>query len=358
MKLLFIFILLTGVFFNSTNTYIRLLDIALWLSIPFLVLIIQSSKIPCREQEWISLFLLFYFFFFMSYLLNIDTLSFDISGPAVEKLTPFLFIPSMAVWFMYKDKSLRLNDPSIVGLFYILLTSALIFEALYRGVVYPEFFMDYDNRQAAKTVGWFSTTNVTGQIIALFISISWFLKFKNKEIIQTILLLILITTMARASIIALFVGYALYQIFYIKSKFMIIVTAALLFYVALENPLNIFKDGSLLSKFDFIYRVLDIIRNSDLKNILFGYGASYSAVVNLLDVSGWSPHLPILKAFLYYGVFGVLFYFFTFLYIYYHNKTMLLPLLIFAILSMAGAPIFWPTLFVGLIILSINQKSI
>tara|TARA_B100000900_G_C20138846_1_gene537086 strand:+ start:174 stop:500 length:327 start_codon:yes stop_codon:yes gene_type:complete len=91
--------------------------------------------------------------------------------------------------------------------------------------------------------------------------------------------------------------------------------------------------------------------NAEPYDLLFGFGSSFEYIVTLLGVNGWSAHAPILKSFLYYGLFGVLFFILYLFQIFLAEKKMFFPILFFLICGLAGAPIFWPTLFTGYVLL-------
>ena len=45
-----------------------------------------------------------------------------------------------------------------------------------------------------------------------------------------------------------------------------------------------------------------------VSRLFFGFGESFSTVNSILNVNDWSPHLLLLKAFLYFGIAGVVLY--------------------------------------------------
>ena len=77
--------------------------------------------------------------------------------------------------------------------------------------------------------------------------------------------------------------------------------------ISIFNPYDILHDGSLKSKFDFLLQTKKIAETTSLSQLIFGFGASFGSVANLLNVNGWSPQLPFLKAFFYLGIPGLSF---------------------------------------------------
>jgi hypothetical protein len=124
------------------------------------------------------------------------------------------------------------------------------------------------------------------------------------------------------------------------------------------DPFNFRDDGSLLSKILFLESVYNILTSASWSEWLFGFGASYEVIVARVDVDGLSPHIPFLKAILYFGLIGLLLYLITHIYVIYKDKDMTIPVIVFFILSLAGSPIFWPTLSVGLIVLIISKQNL
>ena len=154
--------------------------------------------------------------------------------------------------------------------------------------------------------------------------------------------------MARAAIISYVITVSFYLIIsshkffrFIAFLFLIVVINV----VASINPYNILNDGSLKSKFDFLFQTKEIAETATFKQLLFGFGASLNSVASILDVNGWSPHLPILKAFFYFGIVGFLLYGFSLLICLMLGGTKFIwPLMVNQVAAMAGGPMYSTTL--------------
>jgi hypothetical protein len=173
---------------------------------------------------------------------------------------------------------------------------------------------------------------------------------------MSIILILLITSMARAAIVSLIIVWIIYLISrsnYLFKAIFIVSGVFLLSFVFYD--FGLINDGSFLSKIEFISATRLIIENSSLTQLFFGFGMSYESITSVLGVQGWSPHIPFLKAFLYYGFFGLVYYIGTIYLIYKFNNKILLPMTAYLILSLAGAPIFFPGLLSNLIIISKNE---
>jgi hypothetical protein len=354
---LFLISLLSGTFYNVQNSVVRILLILLWGMIPILLLFIKKNNLfnyrVLLKEYMYTFFILF--LLLISFIANIDTLNLEVSGPRAEKITPFLYI--FYVFSLMSFYSIKQDiSKKFLTYFFISVLFVLFLDMIVRYLIAPQYFLNYNTRHEAKTIGFFSTTNVNGQIIAFLIALSWQIKFQYKKILQIMLSIILITTMARAAIVSLIVMYGMNYLIYTKgllSKFLSIILVVFIAILFIVDPMNFQHDGSLLSKIQFFESTYNLILNGTWYKILFGYGASYEAITSALDVNGWSPHVSVLKAFLYYGLFGVFIFVSIIIRFYYENKKMLIPLLIFLLFSLAGAPIFWPTLGVGVILLKI-----
>ncbi len=358
---LYLFSLLAGTIYNVQNALIRISLILLWGMIPVVILLINKKintnyKNILKEHSY-SFFILF--LLMVSYLANIDTLKLEFSGPSAEKITPFLYIFhvfSLMAFFSLKNNFSR----KFITYFMLSVVIVLVLDMFVRYMIAPQYFLNYHTRHEAKTIGFFSTTNVNGQIIAFLIALSWQINFQYKKFIQFILFIVLITTMARSAIVSLIVMYGINYLVYKKGVFskiisILLVTGVIILFIV--DPMNFRNDGSLLSKLQFFSATYNLILNGTWYQIIFGYGASYEAITSALDVNGWSPHVSILKAFLYYGLLGVFIFISMLIRFYYEDNRMLIPLMTFILFSMAGAPIFWPTLSVGLIILKIYTQA-
>jgi len=352
--------LVSGTIYNVDNSIVRMFLILSWAFVPILFLFKYNSQTIGRNGiRELNYSLIILFLLFLSFLANIDTLSFEFSGPNVEKLTPFLYFFHVTTLFYFLQLNSNKINGKFVTYFMISILVILLFDMIVRYIQAPQYFLNYNTRHEAKTIGFFATTNVNGQIIAFFIVMSWGIKFKFKKIIQFLLIGILITTMARSAIVAIIAVYGLQYILYSKGfiartiSIILIIGIVLLFVI---DPMNFQNDGSLLSKIQFFNATYSLILTGSIGDIIFGYGASYEVIITALNVKGWSPHVSILKAFLYYGLFGVFIFIFILIHFVKKNNKMLLPVITFSIFSLAGAPIFWPTLSVGLILLMVYDN--
>lgn len=360
-RIILILLLFFGFVNNFRFQFLRIPCILIWVLVPT-IYIFFTKKYHYINKKLVYSYIIPYFVLTIILLFpiiyNINDFKLEFSGASVEKitafLTPFACTSFILLSSISKSESNYHNKSISIGV--ILILMFFIFEALYRYFVAPDLFLNYFNRHPAKTIGLLSTTNVNGQVLTLlFISIL-IVPFKRKILILTIIFILLITSMARSAMAALLIGLLLFLIsksnFIIKSIFIVLgvfIFSYLLFDVGLS------KDGSLLSKIEFISATKSIVEESGLSQLIFGYGMSYKSIINTLGVQGWSPHLPILKAFLYYGVFGFIYYIGTMYLLYRFNKKILLPLISFSILSLAGAPLFFPGLLSTLIILNKNE---
>ncbi len=350
-------VLLSSIFFNASNPLIRLFILSVWAFLPLYHLLATQkyNKLSVTKNE---MFLLIYGIFWtnvfiFSTLKNIDSFAINFQKANVESYTPFLFI--FQTFIIIHFSKLKINDPSNF-LYYFFLTITLIFslDLFYRYFLEPDCFLNYWCRTDAKKVGFFSTTNVTGMLLGYLIIASTYLNFAKRRLFMIILFLILITTMARAAIISTLVVLFLRYLSIrnpIRTTFILLSFLTPIYIYFLYDPLNLVTDGSLLSKIDFFSSTYNIVMNAEPYDLLFGFGSSFEYIVTLLGVNGWSAHAPILKSFLYYGLFGVLFFILYLFQIFLAEKKMFFPILFFLICGLAGAPIFWPTLFTGYVLL-------
>lgn len=288
-------------------------------------------------------------FLFFSILINSNTFSLNISGPQGEIFAAivgfsFIFYLEMA----RNKKTHEVNFSHFLKYFLLCYLGILLCDLLLRYVQEPACFLNYFCRKEAKTVGFFSTTNVTGVNIAtILVTLLVIKQAQNFKFTFFLLHLILLSTMARAAIVAYIVVLLLYFIFRFNLfiKFIVIISSVfLIIMISVYNPQNILSDGSLLSKIDFLNKTLILAKNAEMTELIFGYGASFDSVATVLNVNGWSPHLPFLKAFFYFGIFGVVFYILTLIVpLYAVGAQFTWPLLVNQIAALAGGPMYSPT---------------
>ena len=356
-------VLLTSICFNASNPLLRLFILFLWAFLPiFHILSTQRfNKFSLTKNEmylliygifWINLFI-------FSTLRNFDSFSINFEAANVESYTPFLFIFQTLIIIHFNR--IKINDTSIfLYHFFLLITIIFSLDLIYRYFLEPECFMNYWCRTEAKRVGFFSTTNVTGMLLGFLIIASTYLSFPKKRFLIFILFLILITTMARAAIISTLLVLFLRNISIrkpIKTTLILLSFVIPTYIYFLYDPFNLSTDGSLFSKFNFFSSTFNIVQNAGVLDLLFGFGTSFEYIVRLLGVNGWSPHAPILKSLLYYGLFGVIFFILYLVQIYLAERKMFLPILFFLVCGLAGAPIFWPTLFSGYVLIVLNKAN-
>lgn len=358
-SLLFI-VLIAGTLYNLDNSIARLFSILIWACLPFIILLLsireKVSTIIIIEIKY-ALFIIF--LLLCSFLINMDTLSFGIAGSEVEKMTPFLYISFVIIFLVFLQLDTRPINPKFITYFFLLVLFILLLDMIVRYIQSPSLFLNNSHRQSAKNLGFFNNTNIVGQIIAFLLILSWQIKFQFKKIVQIVLSFILFSTMARsaiASVIIIFmISFLLKDSGLIKRIFSFLIFFLLVLVIFID-PMNFQNDGSLLSKISFFESSYNIILDGNLINFLFGYASSLKEVTLLLNVDGHSPHIALIKAFLYYGLVGICIFFFILIHFIKLHKNMFYPVSVYFLFSLAGAPIFWPTLSVGLIILMIYDN--
>lgn len=347
---LFIFIVLCY-FYNFQNTYLRLIFITLWAFVSIYIALAPTKKLSFNFMI-VSLFYTSYFL--MVFVLRSSDLGLSISGAQVEMLTVFLF----PVYFLIFGNYNNIDSFTIINKVIWALLILFLIDVGFRYYLDPHCFMNYQCRYAAKTIGFFSTTNVTGACIVLLILTIIQINVSFKKSAITLLVLILISTMARAAIAGLFVG-VLYHLAtnYRNSKFFVFCFSLIIMYIFiyLIINLNVFQDGSLLSKLEFIQNTNLVLKSADVLQILFGFGSSYASIVEVLGVNNWSPHIPFLKAFLYFGIVGVAMYLFPILWMIKLDRKMITVVVGYGCFSLAGAPIVFPALVGSLLILKAKK---
>lgn len=353
---LIILYIILGFCNNLQNNVLRIIAISIWIFIPIFVII--TSKVIKISKRYYLTFLAYsvsMFLLFMSILVNIDSFKIELNGPTVEKMTPFLGFFTLPFFFLLNDMKWNDNRTHIYKAIVLTLVF-FIFEMFYRLSIAPNLFINYFDRQAAKTIGLMATTNVNGQALAMLFSALLIIRIPRKKTLLIIISFLLITSMARSAIVAVLISIILYSFLKLKkfSKYLII-SSIIAF--AILDPLNFANDGSLLSKIEFIRNTILIVQNSNLSQILFGYGLNYEKVISTLGVENWSPHIPFLKAYLYFGILGLINYLASILFLIYLDKRILFPLITYFIFSLAGSPIFWPGLFSTFLILFFDEKN-
>ena len=97
-KGLFVLWLMSLTVFNSSIFGIRIFLILYSVGYPFLYLLSKSSMMVKKEFLMIIGFSLYWTLYFsLWFVINIESISFDISGPNVEMFTPFLYLTNVFI---------------------------------------------------------------------------------------------------------------------------------------------------------------------------------------------------------------------------------------------------------------------
>ena len=355
-----VLLLLSMTIYNSQITYLRLFFVLYFFFVPIIYIWFHRSAIKAPYQFRVILFfsIIFSLYILFSFFRNFDTFTLTLSGPMVELLTPLLILSAPFIFIFLTHQSSDVLNKSIFIFIYLLLF-VLILDVILRYFINPDCFMNYSCRKEAKIIGLFSTTNVIGTFL-LYIIFS--LKRKHFSFPKKLFLIILFTAMSRAAIVTFFLISVLKTIvrvsFFLKFNiFVILVLSAFIVYQ--YNPLGLINDGSLLSKFDFISSALSTLETSEIQNILFGFGASFESVTKVVGVDGYSPHSPFLKAYFYFGLTGLFFYFLLNLYFLIIDMRFFFFVILSSFINgIAGAPIYNPTIWVAFAIFLSYKKGL
>lgn len=351
-ELLLVIFIVLSFSYNYQISAIRAISMALWMIIPLVLFI----NIKCLSRK-LHFFLVIYLFYLVSILISMlyrsSLLEFEISGPNVEQWTIILVIGHFFI-LLYANSIGKYNKvgdySNIITKAYIVIVFVFILDLLARYYINPSCFMNYSCRYEAKTIGFYSTSNVSGQSLSALILSALFLNFRFKKTIVLCLSVILITTMARAAIVSttVFMILALVNYIFRKNKAVLIVgysavfSSLLLFFIL--DPLGFRQDGSALSKLEFFTATYNVILSGSYYDFLFGYGGSYEQIVSLINVNGWSPHATILKSILYYGLVGIILYIYMYVSILKVDLKAFYAISAYYLLGLTGAPIYWPGL--------------
>ena len=351
-KILFIVWLLSLTLYNSTHTFVRLFCVLYFTAYPFFLLFLVKKLFVYKRQFLLFFFsFLWFFYFIIWFVINIKNISFDLSGPNVEMFTPILFMVNVFALPIINNLRSDFIKSSVFYFinFYVLF---LLIECFLRYILEPVCFLNYSCRFEAKTVGYFSTTNALAT--SLIVVLTSLIISKANHLRKLFFYLILFTSMARAAIISQVLNHLYYIIINSSRKLKYFLLLLILFSISslmYLDPLGLMSDGSLLSKLDFINSAYNRVYNSSLEQLTFGYGSNFQSIVAVVGVNDWSPHLPFLKAFFYFGFIGLFLYFFSFISILYLEKKIWVVCLTYFICSLAGAPIYFPTFLVSYVIL-------
>jgi hypothetical protein len=351
-------LLLLSVVYNTQMSPLRVSYILLFLLFGVILMATKSRYNIRRSHYHIRLSATLWISYIVYWVAqNYDNLAVNLQGANVEMLTPILFVSLIYIIPLIDNYDHRRLNKCVTQFVnsYVLY---LLFDVLYRLYLEPGCFLNYTCRFAAKTVGLFSTTNALAS--SLVVVIIALIMFGRKFKVQiAILMIIMITTMARAAIVGFIIGLAVYLFTKLSKKIKIFYTFILLLTILLLiyfDPLAFRGDGSMLSKIDFIIAALALAKSYDMNTLIFGFGTTFDKIVEVLGVNGWSPHLPILKSFLYFGIIGASLYVYHIISLVRLAPGASFAVLGFIVLSLAGAPIFFPS-FIALFAI-LKAKSI
>ena len=346
-QILLVVFLMCCSLYNTQIFWLRIIITGLIPIIPILLAVIQPSM-RLRKSIFHYMFasILWSGYFVFWVIMQAPQLELNLSGANVEMLTPALFVSSVLALPVIANVSPS-TLKNAIKIFFSLLLATLLLDILFRWYLEPECFLNYTCRKPAKTVGFFSTTNALAtSFVPIVLSVAAINQLPlGKRILA---LLVLISTMARAALVSYFLvgsfGRAL-KINGLRKWFFILFLTCIIVALFHFDPFSFRGDGSGSSKIDFFAGTISLASSMDSVDIIFGVGASFDAVTEALGVNGWSPHAPILKAFLYFGMCGLALYVYSIFGVLKLHEKMWLPLASFVLLSLAGAPIFFPTFF-------------
>ena len=354
-------LLLSMTVYNSQIVLLRIFFVLIFSITPIFFAIQFKNNLKKNEFNYLVLwsFLCFIYVIYslISILINSNTFSLSLVGPSAEFLTPFLIFSSPFIYSILSSSSEYVLKQS-VKVFFVLLIFYLLIDLVMRYLQEPDCFMNYSCRQEAKTVGLFSTTNVIGTfVLYIFFALDRF----KLPFLKYFLVIILFTGMARASIVTLIFIMMIKPIFNSNMIFKILSILLVMAFstaVYLINPLGLFDDGSLLSKFDFLNAAFLSAQNATFLELFFGFGASFERITEVLSVQGYSPHAPYLKAYFYFGLIGVILYITLNAFFLIKNFNFFFLIILASLINgFAGAPIYNPTIWVTFALYLIYSRS-
>ena len=341
-------LLILMMIYNFQQSALRLVAVVLIILLPFLLL--SGGRLTRLFAVYMALSIASMAYLVFSILGNVSTFELDISGASAEIFSAFVGVSLLPVMYLLRTDLLRnVGRERVFKYFISVYLVVLCADVVVRYGLEPQCFLNYSCRHEAKTVGFFSTTNVTGMNVAtLLMAIIASGHAGGNRLLASLLAVILVTTMARAAIISFITVFVIYRLvasaFLTKALIGVLVFSGF-YYLAADNFYGILTDGSLLSKFDFVSSAYVLGHNASLSQLLFGFGSSFSEVVAILNVNGWSPHLPLLKAFLYFGTIGVGLYLLSMLVLLkFGGRGFFWALLVNQVAAMAGGPMYSPSL--------------
>lgn len=351
--------LLCSAAYNAQVTVVRLVMILLLVLLPAILFLSRSRyKVQKHIVHYMFVSALWVGYFIFWFIYNLLDFDFNFSGPNVEMMTPFLYLSTLYALPMLANYDLARLRWSVKR-FLQLYVGLLVLDVFARLALEPSCFMNYSCRFAAKTVGYFSTTNALATSLVVVILagiIAYVLNLRTKGILGFVLL----SSMARASIVAAIIAYAGYRVLSASKLvrlFLFISFGFFFLVIAVVDPLNFRGDGSLLSKVDFFLAAYSLFTTGSVESMVLGFGANFESVTETLGVNGWSPHVPMLKAFLYFGVIGFVLHLYSLYAAAKLHRFMIIPVFSFFVLGLAGAPLFFPTFLVAYAILRLAQPE-
>lgn len=344
-----------GLALNFRSTNLRIIAISFWILFPF-IKFFSNNTLKMLSGSYIRylMVLTITLLLFLPVMFNYNTLRISLNGAQVELLTPFL---AFFTWpyFLFSKRELSYNSKYVEAIIWTVILFFL-FESFYRVLSNFSLGLSYENRFFFKINGFMTTTNVIGQSFAILLASVLVTNYRRRKLMIFFCVLILFLSFSRTAIIAsIFIFFLHLYITKIRPLGKIIIITFLLYGTIIGfEYFSILSDGSFLSKIEFLKRSKNLLLESDIFEVLFGFGLDYDLIVTKFGIEGFSPHLPLIKAFMYYGIFGILFYSYLALILVYRNKIMVLPVISFILISMAGAPIFSPALFASYLITRCN----
>lgn len=229
---------------------------------------------------------------------------FGLSDTSFESISYLYALPFLL--FLKKDiKFFLLNKDTIRH-------SWKIISALSGAIIILDFVLrfkhcsfQWETYSLCKLNGIYPTSNVTG-LVSGFIALVNYIYFRN---IKGFILFFMLTalTFSRSALIMLLLIFTLY--FIVKRKYLWMPVATILIFISITDLPEIFlnkitNDGSFQSK---IQLTLNTINSPLMAGSTFIFGGALSSTfgIDVVSLNNWSPHLSILKAYIYYGIIGL-----------------------------------------------------
>lgn len=248
--------------------------------------ILKTLKLKFSKEIFLAFFLFIYFLIFQQFF----------STPNISAYVNFTF---SIVVFIFSYLVLSENNInkiiSIAEMLVFFSLPLLIYEAYYR-ITNPVFFVDFAEKGRDDLFFYYFKVNSImyqdSNFVGLFIlSLYFFLlyikqyTFKNYYLCFSLLIILILATISRASILSLVLFSFLYIIrknIYKNKKtiFIFIITLVFLLFPILLEYRTI--DDSFSTKFGIFNRTFEYISNANFANLLFGVG--FGNTVDVLDI--------------------------------------------------------------------------